>query len=233
MELKHQANNSEAAFTRWECAAALLCIVLLFSVAFAALANSREPGNRAVCANNMRRLGNAVLMYSSENAGLFPPRDFFHFTNWWPTSLRPYYKDMTLLKCPSDPSKPLSGSPSTVLPGSYLINGWNDYWEENGVDLYYTTNIIAMAEADVPQPSQTPLFGENLSGSHHYHMELFQDLFYQVEESRHYPGPGKSGSSNYAFVDGSVRFLPPKASFTPLNLWAITDKWRTNSFERP
>jgi prepilin-type processing-associated H-X9-DG protein len=229
MELQPK-HKGEYAFTRWECAAAILCIMLLSSVAFAALANSREPGNRAVCANNMRRLGNAALMYSSEHSGLFPPRSLLSATNWWPTSLHPYYEDLKVLQCPSDAPRLLTGSQGTLLAGSYLFNSWNDYWDAKGVVLILATNELAMPAADIPQPGQTIFFGEKPSDAHAFHMDLFLGYFsYQVEERRHYPSRAKSGSSNYAFVDGSVRFLPPGASFIPLNLWAITDKWRTNS----
>jgi prepilin-type processing-associated H-X9-DG protein len=40
---------------------------------------------------------------------------------------------------------------------------------------------------------------------------------------------GKGGGSNYAFADGSTRFMKNGRSFSPLNLWAISERWRTNA----
>ena len=38
----------------------------------------------------------------------------------------------------------------------------------------------------------------------------------------------KSGSSNYVFGDGSVRAVRYGQTLCPLNLWAVTDKGRTD-----
>jgi prepilin-type processing-associated H-X9-DG protein len=49
----------------------------------------------------------------------------------------------------------------------------------------------------------------------------------EVNQNMHKSGSGaKSGGSNFAFVDGSVRMLPYGGSVRPVNLWAITDVWR-------
>ena len=36
----------------------------------------------------------------------------------------------------------------------------------------------------------------------------------------------RAGGSNFAFVDGSVRYLKFGASVNPLNLWAVSEDWR-------
>ena len=36
----------------------------------------------------------------------------------------------------------------------------------------------------------------------------------------------RGGGSNFAFTDGSVRFLKYGESLSPENLWAATDQWR-------
>ena len=44
------------------------------------------------------------------------------------------------------------------------------------------------------------------------------------------PPLGKGGGgSDYAFADGSARYLRYGLSITPVNLWAIEDSWRTNT----
>jgi prepilin-type processing-associated H-X9-DG protein len=39
---------------------------------------------------------------------------------------------------------------------------------------------------------------------------------------------GRAGGSNFAFVDGGVRFLKYGRSTSPLNLWAVSDADRAS-----
>ena len=76
-----------------------------------------------------------------------------------------------------------------------------------------------------------------MNESRHYFMDLLEaegtgavgnDL-YHLDRSRH-GGPGSensgSGGSNYAFVDGSARFVPYTRILWPRNLWATTEQAR-------
>src|SRR5207253_4472021 len=99
----------------------------------------REPGQRISCVNNLRRLGTAALMYSSENDGQFPPRQI----PFWPTRLLRYYKDLSVLRCPNDnPTRlPPNPNPADEAPRSYLMNGWDDYWQTTLAPQDYDTFI--------------------------------------------------------------------------------------------
>ena len=61
------------------------------------------------------------------------------------------------------------------------------------------------------------------------------DLF-ELNRSRH-GGAGLknsgTGGSNYAFVDGSVRFVKYGSILWPINLWAVTDSGRTTYAVKP
>src|SRR3954463_9672015 len=111
MRLKRTTGRKNG-FTRVECAATAGGFFLLLGVAIATFANSREPGNRAVCVNHLRQLGLAAQMFTSENSGLFPPRNG---TNLWPTYLKPYYQDLDVLICPSDGPQKLPPWPSPSI----------------------------------------------------------------------------------------------------------------------
>jgi prepilin-type processing-associated H-X9-DG protein len=50
--------------------------------------------------------------------------------------------------------------------------------------------------------------------------------FSQVEQSRHMSVGTRNGGSNYAFADGSARYLRFGQMFVPETLWAVTDTWR-------
>jgi len=52
--------------------------------------------------------------------------------------------------------------------------------------------------------------------------------FEEVNQSKHRAGnqAKESGGSNYAFVDGSVRFMKYGTTMAPEKLWAVTEQWR-------
>ena len=76
-------------------------------------------------------------------------------------------------------------------------------------------------------PSDTIIFGEKSSDHGDYYMDLLEnggnDFTGILDQARH---DGKSGS-NYAFADGSARYLKNHTALYPLNLWAISDANRS------
>ena len=52
----------------------------------------------------------------------------------------------------------------------------------------------------------------------------------EIERGRHSSAPNdqKGGGSNYMMADGSGRFIKYRGLLYPLNLWAVTDYYRTN-----
>jgi prepilin-type processing-associated H-X9-DG protein len=49
----------------------------------------------------------------------------------------------------------------------------------------------------------------------------------EIAQNRHSANDAtRAGGSNFAFIDGSVRFLKFGASVNPLNLWAVSQEWR-------
>src|SRR5437868_6747612 len=121
----HRSNH---AFARAElCVVLCTCAILALTLG-SSLARSREPGQRIGCVNNLRRLGAAVLVYSSENDGLFPPRNS---NGRWPSQLVRYYGDLSVLRCPNDGPNPVTfggPNPADKAARSYLMNGWDDYF---------------------------------------------------------------------------------------------------------
>ena len=74
------------------------------------------------------------------------------------------------------------------------------------------------------EPSETIVFGEKDTDSGHFYMDYNQlDDLSELEQSRH-SARGKlsqGGGSDYAFADGSARYLPFGRSFDPINLWFV------------
>ncbi|MDB6032627.1 MAG: prepilin-type N-terminal cleavage/methylation domain [Verrucomicrobiales bacterium] len=211
-----------AAFTRVELLVVVGACLVLAAIQIPLLGRSREPGNVAVCANNLRQIGAAMLMFSADNDGYMTGRSYPR----WPLLLLPYYRQTNVLHCPSDAAKPSdfgTGNTNYVGPRSYLFNGFNDY---AGPDWGRAFSVPMRA---IKYPSETILFGEKYTDSGHWWFDFNQyDDVRELEHARHFDGSistGKGGS-NYNFADGSVRLLKPGQSFQPVFLWGISDESR-------
>jgi len=171
--------------------------------------------------NDLKQLGLALNMYADENEGQYPMHGGGN-SNKWPAALQDYYKEFRILHCPSDVPNPVhfgvgTGIPALEAPRSYIMNGFNDYFD------YTNFNGQTFPEMAIHEPSDTIVFGEKLATSGHWWMDYKDgDDFNELEQSMHGTGVrGKAGGSVYAFADGSARFLKFGQSVYPINLWAV------------
>jgi prepilin-type N-terminal cleavage/methylation domain-containing protein/prepilin-type processing-associated H-X9-DG protein len=243
----------QPAFTLIELLVVIAIIAILAAMLLPTLSRSKGQATKVSCVNNVRQLGLALRLYVDDNHGYYPPRTRF---NLWPSRIFDGYKDLNLLVCPNDGPNPGSWGgddpvhyPPDAAPRSYIYNGWNDFMKStlteaemgNYMHGSYPGSIRDQA---IQHPSDTATLGEKLTESTHYHMDLLEletsgavgnDLF-QLDRSRH-GGNGRKnsgvGGSNYAFVDGSVRYVKYGEILWPLNLWAVTEDGRTAYAVKP
>jgi prepilin-type N-terminal cleavage/methylation domain-containing protein len=239
MNIKVNTTLAKEAFTLIELLVVIAIIAILASMLLPALAKAKESGKRIACVNNLRQLGLSMQMYVDDHEGLQPQRTINLPGGSWPNALVDYYRDVKVLVCPSDLNpQSNSGANSNVdrAPRSFMLNGWNDYFEAQGV-AFANMEGTKMPEAGISEASETVLFGEKLPESIHYYMDFMEidpgtltsNDFDQLDHDKHMKGGGGEGGSDYAFADGSTRYLKHWKSIQPINLWGVTPTWRNAS----
>jgi len=215
--------GSAQGFTLIELLVVIAIIAILAAMLLPALSRSKLAARRIVCVNHLKQLDLATAMYVGDFAGYYPSSNNPGLR--WPEALRSSYENLSLLVCPDDSS--ISGSASNslsadVAPRSFLINGWNDYFDA----LPQPVAAEIMPETVVHLPSETIVFGEKEEGEGDFLMDTRSGNEATVLDQSRHGGSGSSSGANYAFADGSVRFLRFGQSLRPVNLWAVSAEAR-------
>jgi prepilin-type N-terminal cleavage/methylation domain-containing protein/prepilin-type processing-associated H-X9-DG protein len=207
-------------FTLVELLVVIAIIAVLAALLLPALARSKLSARRTVCLNHLKQLQMATVLYLQDYEGLYPSSNS---TNRWPDALWAGYQNLNLLVCPDDRSSS-GAAPNPVsadrAPRSFLLNGWNDYFDA----LPQPVVSEVMPETIIQEPSETIVFGEKEEGAGDFLMDIRSgNQLTVLDQSRH----GGDGA-NYAFADGSARFLKSGRTLSPVNLWAVTAAARAN-----
>lgn len=167
------------------------------------------------CANSMRQLSMALLLYAGDYEDQLPrsSHSAFRFRVYpWPRQVYSYLYSKPLDQVPDGQlTEGVFHCPRLLEPGRRSY-GINVYFELSENDEYRGWPRSWRKITSPPNPVQTILLAENNNSSDHVMAHFWDpDPPTEIDDLRH----GPSAHSNYTFLDGHSEFLEVKDTFNP------------------
>ena len=201
-------------FTLIELLVVIAIISILASILFPVFARARENARRASCMSNLKQIALGFMMYTQDYDGRFP----YYASGGQMAFVFPYVKNSQVFRCPSSGlvdqhDNDMSSYYSTDygMPASYDSPSWPRA-------IILNTGSPQLLSA-IPEPSITCLLGETryASTTHNYGFDRFEaKTFPDKGIFNGLPEPERHlGGSNYAYVDGHVKWLKKETAIIP------------------
>lgn len=212
--MKHTKGVSVRAFTLTELLVVVSIIGVLVAILLPVFLRASEQGRRTTCISNLRQISVALNAYTQDYGGFFPPQSI-------PAEGWPGTRDWTGIIASHAPAKDLFRCPSAQVPSISEAMDHSRGYAINGA--LYESNIKddqAISEERIRFPAMTVSVCEfayrtNVqSGSNSNPIALSApDDGRDLETDQRFIGVAGAlrhdGGSNFAFIDGHVRWYPP------------------------
>ncbi len=134
--IQHPASRG---FTLIELLVVVAIIAILAAMLLPALQHAKESAKSTHCLNNLRQLGEAMMMYVQDNNDYYPAintgQDYWGLGSGegilsaWALWLKPYFAQWKVIYCPSPPQKLTEYKPDEGFVG---YGSWNVCWNHCG-----------------------------------------------------------------------------------------------------
>jgi prepilin-type N-terminal cleavage/methylation domain-containing protein/prepilin-type processing-associated H-X9-DG protein len=219
--LQHQQHQRKG-FTLIELLVVIAIISILAAILFPVFARARENARRASCMSNLKQLAFGWQMYAQDYDGRLP---YYQYgsgaTNTDMGKVFPYVKSKQVFLCPS-----------SNLPDTHLYDpATSAYGTEYGLPAVYAPNQAAVVNSGtgadqqnipqmdtIPQPTITCLMAETINTvtPPTYGYDRFNASNLSSTSFAGLPVLDRHlGGSNYAFMDGHVKWLKKETVLIP------------------
>lgn len=169
------------------------------------------------CLSNLHQLSIATRRYAMDNDDEIPRRAHGSNSDRWPQLLEDYYEGQVKILVDPREAATKSYDPQRLLSkrsnqGSFFMNGMNDLGA-------YTQSNVTICLDNLKDPSQVILFAQKKANKGDFYMDFVEGNQNQALETNAY-----EQGSNYAFADGSARYL--KAKDYKDSLWITNPQYK-------
>lgn len=192
-----RGSRRRTGFTLIELLVVITIIALLAAMLFPSFGMARERANRAVCLNNLRQFGTALLAYAAEHNGWFPPPPATGRPEWISrnarNSLLSYGMDTNQFFCPSGQDY----RNRVIVASGY---GWATSDNEAAVGFLCFARLGTRGQFPwhlSDNPTNTVLVSDMI--------RWYSSAWYQISHKSFFAD--EPTGSNEVFLDGSARWV--------------------------